>query len=372
MTSSVPDTLELEQEEQVETPRLERANAHDANGLQELTRAGPIRANRRSRGEGAAANAKARNWCFTVNNPTLSGEQLLAVLEGHPRFRFCVFQLEQGESGTRHFQGYVQFSQQERWQTLNNWLISRSVNSYITPANGTPDQNVVYCTKPDTRVEGPWQSGEMSTMGKRTDLLAATSILANGGTLQDVAEQHPATFVRVASGLYKYARMLAPPAAMRLTHVSLYIGPTGTGKTFTAIEVLGSNVYIKDSTKWWECYNGEKTVLWDDFAGAASHVSLTEALRLFDQYRMTVENKGGSEWLKAETQVVTTNIHPWNWYRWEGREAQLPALARRFKLVRIFSAIGQWTDLTDPEMILSFFEDPERFGYEKHAPPSHQ
>lgn len=365
MTSSVPDTQDLEQ---LETPRMLRQGAHDANGLrQTLSRAGPIRQRRATGG----ANPRVRNWCFTLNNPSLAGADLQTLLEGHPSFRFCIFQLEQGESGTRHFQGYAQFTSALLFNSLKAWFRSNGMEPHLEPAQGTPDQNVLYCTK-EPRLEGPWQSGEMSTMGKRCDLLAATSILANGGTLQDVAAEHPATFVRAASGLYKYARMLAPPPAMRPTHVSLYIGPTGTGKTFTAIEVLGSNVFIKDSTKWWECYNGEKTVLWDDFAGAASHVSLTEALRLFDQYRMTVENKGGSEWLKAETQVVTTNIHPWNWYRWEGREAQLPALARRFKLVRIFSAIGQWTDLTDPEMILSFFEDPERFGYEKHAPPSHQ
>lgn len=369
MTSSMPETMDLEQ---VETPRLQRQGAHDANGLQELSRAGPVRAARRSRPTTESV-PRVRNWCFTLNNPTLEGEALLTLIESHPRFRFCVFQLERGEeTGTMHFQGYLQLSSPERITALGSWFASRHAPLHLLAANGTPDQNVLYCTKEATRAAGPWQCGEMSSMGKRNDILECTQILANGGTLQDVAERHPSTFVRVASGLYKYARMCAPPPVMRPMHASLYIGPTGTGKTFTAIEVLGSNVFIKDSTKWWECYNGQKEVLWDDFAGAVSHVTLTEALRLFDHYRMVVENKGGSEWLYAEKQIVTTNIHPWNWYRWEGREAQLPALARRFQLVRIFSMIGQWTDLTDPEQILNFFEDPERFGYTKHAPESRQ
>lgn len=345
-------------------PRLVRQGAHDANGLQALSRAGPVRPRRAT-----GANPQVRNWCFTLNNPQLDGEQLLGILTAHPNFRFCVFQLEAGDSGTPHFQGYLQFGTVQRFNTLKGYLRSRNIEPHLEPANGTPDQNVTYCTK-EPRIAGPWQEGQMSSMGKRTDILMCAKMLADGASMEQVAAEHPATFIANAGGLYKYKRTCAPPPLMRPMDVSLFIGPTGTGKTHQACMELGEDCFIKDSTKWWECYNGQKKVLWDDFAGAASHVTLTEALRLFDKYRMTVENKGGSEWLATERQIVTTNIHPWNWYRWEGRELQLPALARRFTKVRVFRSIGSWTDLTETDSIMTFFEDPERFGFEKHAPES--
>jgi len=48
---------------------------------------------------------QARCWCFTLNNP----EEELAVNEWDG-IAYAVWQLEIGEEGTVHYQGYVNFS----------------------------------------------------------------------------------------------------------------------------------------------------------------------------------------------------------------------------------------------------------------------
>ncbi len=53
-------------------------------------------------------NSRRRNWCFTYNKPLVYDETFTTLkkkLDDHPDIRYWVFQEEQGELGTRHFQG---------------------------------------------------------------------------------------------------------------------------------------------------------------------------------------------------------------------------------------------------------------------------
>lgn len=68
-------------------------------------------------------NSKSRYWVFTFNNP--------ARPFTHPPIdpsswrtvpRYLVYQLEQGENGTPHFQGYVAFTNPIRGSTLSRSL----------------------------------------------------------------------------------------------------------------------------------------------------------------------------------------------------------------------------------------------------------
>lgn len=84
-------------------------------------------------------------WCFTLNNPT---DVQLPSTWPHV---FLTWQVEKGEQGTIHLQGYVLF---EKRVTLA-W-IKKEVNSqaHWEPRKGTHDEAVAYCNKKDTRQEG--------------------------------------------------------------------------------------------------------------------------------------------------------------------------------------------------------------------------
>lgn len=51
------------------------------------------------------SGSRAKNWCFTINNPTG-----LLDFESFPPIKYAVYQEEVGKKGNYHFQGYVTFS----------------------------------------------------------------------------------------------------------------------------------------------------------------------------------------------------------------------------------------------------------------------
>lgn len=89
-----------------------------------------------------SANAKSRNWCFTLNNYTETEISDIEKLD-------CkyIFQEEKGENGTPHLQGILMFK---------NGVYFNSVKKMLPRAHIERCKNKIssikYCTKPETRV----------------------------------------------------------------------------------------------------------------------------------------------------------------------------------------------------------------------------
>lgn len=91
---------------------------------------------------------------------------------------------------------------------------------------------------------------------------------------------------------------------------------------------------LSNGTMWHDGYDGHSHVLIDDFAGAASHITLTNFLRLIDPWNpVQVPIKGGFVWWNPDVIYLTTNIWPREWYKWENRVVQYRAIAERFHAV---------------------------------------
>lgn len=91
-------------------------------------------------------------WCFTINNPEVTRGELEEKLQSIAKY--YVFQLECGDSETTdHFQGYVYLKGRHRLSWMQSHLNSRA---HFEAANGTPEQNTMYCSKSQTKKEGPW------------------------------------------------------------------------------------------------------------------------------------------------------------------------------------------------------------------------
>lgn len=90
---------------------------------------------------------RGRYWCFTINNPIMSGEELSMTLSVGE----YVFQLECGESGTNHYQGFIGFKNARTFASIKKLLptahIEKCKNMHAAKA---------YCSKSDTRIQGPW------------------------------------------------------------------------------------------------------------------------------------------------------------------------------------------------------------------------
>lgn len=92
-----------------------------------------------------------RNWCFTLFNEKKPFEEL-------PEYaNYVVYQQECCPStGKLHYQGYINLVRGQRLSFLQK-RIGNGV--HLEVAKGDAKSNKSYCTKEDTRVDGPWEFG---------------------------------------------------------------------------------------------------------------------------------------------------------------------------------------------------------------------
>ncbi len=295
------------------------------------------------------------NVCFTHNDPEV------ALIFDPEKMRYLVYQEEIGEAGNYHFQGYCELLKKMSQEPLKQLLGGTTV--HIELRRGTAEQAANYCKDaakriPDTEV---YEEGQMSAPGKRNDLVAFKEDVQAGKRKRDLLDDHIAVLARYPK-LYDTINSKRPERE-ETVDVTLLIGPTGLGKTrYVYDRYKGSDeLYIQplsNGTTWWDNYDGHEIVLIDDFAGAASHMTLTCLLKLLDRYPSQVPTKGSHTWFFPTHIYVTTNILPKDWYKWEKREEQYKALARRFSHVIVFQEDAEplqegadWWVVNSPENV---------------------
>lgn len=246
---------------------------------------------------------------------------------GFPTFddqhmRGIVFQLERGgNSGYYHYQIYMEYSLHQRFSRVKTDF---GTTAHIDIARGTRKQCFLYCTKEDTRVAGPWTAGiDLSLgggQGSRTDLAEAKESLDRGISMAQFANDHFGTFIRYPRAVHRYREYVQPKRSWK-PHVLIFYGPTGSGKSRAAFERAAQNgpYYSKPrptgGSNWWDGYEGEHTVILDDFRSARWYYD--ELLQLFDRYPLLTPFKGGYVSQQAREYIITTTEHPHTWYEAE-------------------------------------------------------
>lgn len=267
-----------------------------------------------------------RAACFTINNPT--PEEIQKLKDNFKDVKYAVFQLERGESGTLHVQGYCVAHKPKR---IGGWKAIVGTRAHIESARGNAEQNRTYCTK-EPREDGPFEFGTFPTPGLRTDIAAAVATVQEGASIAQIIERHPEEFVKYHKGLLA-VRLHCQPRRNWKTEVFWFYGPTGTGKSREAHEKYPDAYYKMPSNKWWDGYDGEDSVIIDDYR--RDMCTFSELLRLFDRYPMSIESKGGSQQFLARTIVITTPKSPRD--TWAGRtEEDIQQLLRRIEHIQFF------------------------------------
>lgn len=229
-----------------------------------------------------------------------------------PHCKYLVYQTEMcPDTGRIHYQGYAEFDQPMTLGQLR--ALDGIPNAHWEPRGGTAAQGKEYCTKPESRIDGPWEMGEMSQQGKRSDLVRVAERVRKGERLEKIAEDEPGTVIRYQRGLSWYASMYAPQRNWPMELI-VYYGPSGCGKSRRAMETF-PGAYWKPPGQWWPGYTGQETVVLDEFYGHS--MAFSELLRLCDRYPLTVETKGGNVSFTSRRLVFTSNQHPKDWYNAE-------------------------------------------------------
>lgn len=167
----------------------------------------------------------------------------------------------------------------------------------------------------------------------RTDITSALEAVKSGAKRKDLFDDHGVVAVKYLRGMEAAIDVYSEQRDSSIDpKILIYWGESGTGKTRKATEEFpDAYIVTKDNgngTIWWDGYEGQKTVIFDEFYGWIKYDTI---LRLCDRYPMRVQKKGSSIQFVATTFIFTSN-KPWEqWYSEEMREKtdNFAALRRR-------------------------------------------
>lgn len=229
-----------------------------------------------------------RRIVFTLNNYTTGEYEAIKKL----RCKWLIVGREVGENGTPHLQGACIFEQQKSLSAIKK--IPGFGRAHIETMRGQPVDSFEYCTKEDPNY---FQSGTMPKPGKRNDLVEAVKRVQEGQTMKELATdiEGAVAFVKYHKGL-TLLRSLQTPEREEPPIVLWLYGPTGTGKTRSAIE-LGKSYgpegywFAHPTAQWFDGYYGQPVAIFDDYR--TSFCKFNFLLRLLDRYPLSIPIKGG-------------------------------------------------------------------------------
>ncbi len=304
---------------------------------------------------------RGRNACWTLNNPTAEETAFwtslvqLQLFRDEHHVRYVIFQTEISDSGTRHFQGYLELNVPMRIGQLKTHFGSRV---HFENRRGTQAQAIDYAKKEDTRVvDGlAGQGGEPKKLGKDS-IKTVTDAIKSGAPLKELCEDYPGVFINHGSRIREWA-LNRKPRRMSPPEVIIYYGKTGTGKSAQAAKNWPDAYWVPQPRKggwWWPNYCGQETVIIDEFANQFKYHTM---LRLLDRYPFDIQEKGNNMQFISKRIVFTTNIHPNQWYHGILYRDKAPLRRRLKDFAKIFTFDDSST-WNNPEMVEDQEEDTQ-------------
>lgn len=280
-------------------------------------------------------------FVFTANNYSPEQEQWLQ----HTFSKSCSYLIYGHETapttGTPHLQGfYVLMSPGTKADQVKKF--SRQHISVFLPTSieKPPSYWQTYCSKEDVQAfqygvcpSDDFYFAEIRKQGSghRSDLDKACDLIKSGGTLNQVAQDCPSTFVRFASGLQRLQLALLPfPTDISVLDNYWYVGSTGVGKSRTVRQKF-QDIYRKMRNKWWDGYINQATVLIEEVD--PKDTWLASFLKEWaDHYVFPAEFKGGVMNIRPQRIVVTSNYTIEQCFP---DFSDIPALLRRFTVIKL-------------------------------------
>jgi len=212
-------------------------------------------------------------------------------------------------TGKEHWQSCVIFP------TQRTFFKKGSKFGHIEKAEGTPREMVGYCKKGDRGkpydqyADEPHENeiGKVpSGQGKRNDIQMVKDVVKETAKMSEVMEV--ATSYQSAKFGELYLKYNEPARGYKSREVFWYWGATGTGKTHKARAEAGDDYFIPTTYKWWDAYDGQKSVILDDIRG--DFCKYHEILKLTGELPFRVETKGGSRQAVYDKIFITSAYPP--------------------------------------------------------------
>lgn len=270
----------------------------------------------------SSSRLRSKAWCFTLYDPEPGN--LAAFKEGFASLcdgptAFVTYGIVGSETcpttGRHHLQGYVYCSSRVGFRSFQQKLgLPRS--THVEKANGTPTQNKEYCSKDgdftetgdfsQCPVHNSKAGGTKKSASQRVQELWKRTRRVRDCFNLPAAEAMSYNSIKLMEMYAKYddPRPVSPDAVI----VTAIYGPSGSGKSRFVDQVTDGQAYRPISYKWWEGYDGDRAVVFDDIRG--DFCKFHELLKVLDIYPFRVETKGGSRQLRARNIYLTAPRSP--------------------------------------------------------------
>lgn len=265
--------------------------------------------------------SRQRNWCYTKQ-----GE--VDIEWDGDIMSYKISEPEEGEkTKNKHFQGFIIFKDKN---TSLSKCKKVDGEAHWEAAKGNIQQNIKYCNKEgkatyDGSLDGCGQ-------GTRSDLIEVGNMLRAGASIAKINDQQTSTFIKYSNGIMKSKYYFDKEKAeeFRTVEVEVYWGDTGVGKTKKAREEGGFILSEPNNgVVWFDGYDGEKTLIIDDFYGWIKQHTL---LRICDGHPYHCAVKGSYTWAKWTKVIFTSNKDPEEWYKDGLSEAMKRRITKIVKL----------------------------------------
>lgn len=275
---------------------------------------------------------RSRAWCWTLNNYSDEEFEVFTnAIDECDWLKYICCGKEVGKkNGTPHLQGFLYANNAVRLATLRR-LFPRG---RFAVCIGSPEQNIVYCSKDNEFFEYGVRPLSQKQKGKRErERYEEAWAAAVDGRMDDipadirVRHYHTVKRIRLDHQLQEHVHRLDPG-----TKMEWFYGPSGTGKSRTARD-RWPDAYLKMCNKWWDGYNGQEVVLIEDFD--VKHAVLIHHMKIWaDIYPFLMEVKGAAAQIRPRLIVVTSNYHPSEIWSEDG---DLQPILRRFQITHFES-----------------------------------
>lgn len=323
-----------------------------------------------------------RLWCFTLF--TRDDTLCTPPTELPSSMSYLQFQEEICPTTQRHhYQGFCRFNAQVR-MTQAKAKVQSAFRTTLSPrmcvTNGSVEANIRYCSKSDTRVPGTFPTylgeppaNESSGKPTSTPMICKVILLDRLSPIQ--ALRDPDVDDKVKSYALRYAKtwnyllssMIKERSVLVDPTVLVFYGVPRSGKTRLAHEMFPGS-YMKNQGKWWDHYDGQISVIYDDFDG--SFMCFGDFKRIVDRYPMLIEPKGSSCQLASTVHVITTNVYPSHWWskRVTGQDGR-DAIWGRISQLWYFPYVNKPAIVYDDPA--EFRALPMNFTFEEQDPKGH-
>lgn len=228
---------------------------------------------------------RSANWLITINYKD-GRHEICEILESKLKsladIKYFIFQLEKGENGTYHHQIYIQFKRRKTFDIVKEMF----PRAHLEVRRGTHQQAKDYCSKSETRENRPFEWGDETIQGNRSDLDEIYNLLKSGSNIDLILHEYPSQYIRYRNSidaLYQKIQADNINKVFRKLEVIYLFGKTGVGKTSTIMKYHGfDKVYrVTDYKNPFDTYQGQEVIIFDEYH---SQLKIELMLNLLDGY----------------------------------------------------------------------------------------